>query len=595
MTSHTLAARPSVSAGAGAKSVLKVHPGQVAFSIVLALVAAATSLLNPLVVRDLVAALGNGSSLVLPLILLAVLVLGGAACSAWSSFLLGRVGEQGIRRLRTGIAAHILRLPLTTIRTAGTGELVARVTNDAAQLRSVIDVGVTTLPVSVVVVAVSLVVMGLLDWVLLLIVIGTFVVAGVAIAVFVRGVRRGATGQQVAVGRLAATLTSALGSVSTIKAYRAEDRATDAVDADAGAAALASISADRSQACISPFMGLGQQIAIIGVIAGSGARLASGALSAPNFVAFLMYLFQLIAPLTVLASGVARVQVGLSALGRIRQVLSLPREDAGAASDPATLRSLHPAPVLSLRGVDAAYDDQQVLDGVDLDVAARGMTALVGPSGAGKTTVLALAERFVEPTAGSVLLHGHDVTAWPLGSVRRRIALVDQQCTLLEDTVRANLCLGRERRADDGEVWAALDDVGMRAVVEQLPLGLDTVVGGAVDLSGGQRQRLALARALLSDADLLLLDEPTSQLDGLNERRLVGVLERLARERAVLVVAHRLSTVRDADHIVVLDAGRAVGAGDHTSLLASCPAYTALVEGQADRGAGGAHRLRVTG
>lgn len=595
MTTHAVVTRPEVSAGAGIRSVLRVHPGQVAIAITLALLAAATSLLNPLVVRDLVAALGNGSSKATPLILLAVLVLGGAACSAWSAFLLGRVGEHGIRRLRTSIAAHILHLPLPAIRAAGTGELVARVTNDAAQLRSVIDVGVTTLPVSVVVVAVSLVVMGLLDWVLLLIVIGTFLVAGVAISVFVRGVRRGATGQQVAVGRLAATLTSALGSVSTIKAYRAEDRATDAVDADAGTAARAAIAADRSQACISPFMGLGQQIAIIGVIAGSGARLASGSLSAPNFVAFLMYLFQLIAPLTVLASGVARVQVGLSALGRIKQVLSMPTEDRGSTDDPAPMRSLHPAPVLALRGVDASYDGHQVLDGVDLDVAARGMTALVGPSGAGKTTVLALAERFMAPTSGSVLLHGHDVTQWPLTSVRRHIALVDQQCTLLEDTVRANLCLGRDQRVDDTEVWAALDDVGMRGVIEQLPQGLDTVVGGALDLSGGQRQRLALARALLSDADLLLLDEPTSQLDGLNERRLVGVLERLARDRAVLVVAHRLSTVRDAGHIVVLDAGRAVGSGSHAGLMATCPAYADLVHGQSEPADGGAHRLSGTG
>jgi ABC-type transport system involved in cytochrome bd biosynthesis fused ATPase/permease subunit len=378
----------------------------VTVAVVLALLAAATSLLNPLVVRDLVAALGDGSSLVVPLVVLAALVLGGAACSAWSSFMLGRVGELGIRRLRTSIAAHILRMPLTSIRAAGTGELVARVTNDAAQLRSVIDVGVTTLPVSVVVVAVSLVVMGLLDWILLLVVIGTFVLAGTAIAVFVRGVRRGATGQQVAVGRLAATLTSALGSVATVKAYRAEDRAVDAVDADAGAAARASISADRSQACILPFMGLGQQIAIIGVIAGSGARLASGSLSAPDFVAFLMYLFQLIAPLTVLASGVARVQVGLSALGRIWQVFSLSQEDRGATSEPSAVRSFDPVPVLSLRGVDASYDGQQVLTGVDLDVAPRGMTALVGPSGAGKTTVLALAERFLAPTSGAVLLHG---------------------------------------------------------------------------------------------------------------------------------------------------------------------------------------------
>ena len=584
----------------GVRTVLREHPGQVVLAVALALLAAATSLLNPLVVRRLVTDLGEHRSLVAPATVLALLVLGGALCAAWSSFLLGRVGELGIMRLRTNIVAHVLRMPLADVRATGSGELIARATNDPAQLRAVIDVGVTTLPVSAIVVVASLIFMATLDWVLLLIVAGTFAVAGIAIGVFVRGVRRGATGQQVAIGGLAARFSAALGSVSTIKANRAEDRAVADVRGSAREAAEAAISADRAQAFISPLMGLGQQAAIIGVIAGSGARLASGSLTAPDFVAFLMYLFQLISPLTVLASGVARLQVGLSALGRIRHVLGLPLEAAGPSTEPA-LAGVQP--VLALRSVSAAYEGEPVLHDVTLDIAPRGVTALVGPSGAGKSTVLGLAERFVLPSSGSVQLHGRDAADWPLAALRRRIAFVDQEFTLLADSVRANLTLGRERPATDEELWTALDEVGMRAAVTALPQGLDTVLGGANDVSGGQRQRLALARALLSEAEVLLLDEPSSQLDGVNERRLIGVLSRLARDRAVVVVAHRLSTVRDAEQIFVLDDGRVAGTGTHAELIRSCAAYGELVQSQTGatgstaprraHAAPGAHRLVV--
>ncbi|MEU9336335.1 ABC transporter ATP-binding protein [Streptomyces sp. NPDC048290] len=546
-----------------------------AFGLILGSVVAA--LCVPLTVRQVVLDLGADRNAFLSVTLLVLLAVGGALASAWASFLLGRIGEWSVLETRARLVRHVLRMRLSDIRRTGTGELTARVTTDSAQLRSMFDVGVTSMPASALVALVSLVLMGLLDWVLLLIVMATFLLAGLAIGAFVKGVRKGIAAQQEALGGVAQRFTAALTSIATIKANRAEERTARAVIGDAETAAAAAVDADRSQAFITPLMSVGQQIAIVGVLAGSGVRLASGALSPADFAAFMMYLFQIVSPLTVLASGLGRLQAGMAARGRIHAVMELPAEDPGPEHEPARAPG---APALRLRALVAGYDGDPVLHGVDIAVPARGLTALVGPSGAGKSTVLAAIERLVEPGGGAVALHGTEITDWPLSALRRRIAYVDQAFTLLEGTVRENLTLGCDQPVDDAALTAVLTEVGLAATVAALPDGVDTRIGGAVDLSGGQRQRLALARALLTDADVVLLDEPTSQLDGVNEQLLRDVVDRLARDRAVVVVAHRLTTVRHADRIVVLAAGRVRGTGSHDALLRECDEYRALVEGQ---------------
>jgi ATP-binding cassette subfamily B protein len=558
-------------------TLLRLHRPQVAVAFALILGSVVGALLVPLAVRQVVLDLGQGSSAIPSVALLVFLAVGGALSSAWASFILGRIGEWTVLETRSRLVRHVLRMRLPDIRRTGTGDLTARVTTDSAQLRSMFDVGVTAMPSSALVATVSLVVMGLLDWVLLLIVMATFLVAGIAIAAFVKGVRKGISAQQQALGDVAQRFTAALTSIATIKANRAEERTALAVIGDAETAARAAVSADRSQAFISPLMGVGQQIAIVGVLAGSGVRLASGALSAADFAAFMMYLFQIISPLTVLAAGMGRLQAGMAARGRIRSVMELPAEDPGPTVEPVRPAG---APALRLRQLAAGYEGEPVLHGVDITVPAQGLTALVGPSGAGKSTVLGTVERLVQPTGGSIALHGADLTEWPLDALRRRVSYVDQAFTLLEGTVRENLTLGCDRPVDDGALTAVLTQVGLAATVAALPDGVDTRIGGATDLSGGQRQRLALARALLTDADVVLLDEPTSQLDGVNEQLLRDVVDRLARDRAVVVVAHRLSTVRHAAQIVFLDGGRVLATGAHGELLRDCPGYRALVEGQ---------------
>jgi ABC-type multidrug transport system fused ATPase/permease subunit len=266
------------------------------------------------------------------------------------------------------------------------------------------------------------------------------------------------------------------------------------------------------------------------------------------------------------------IQTGLGALTRIEEVLALPAETAGDATttpvpDPA-------APLLELRDVHFTHADGTVaLRGVDLVVPRGTKVALVGPSGAGKSTLLGLVERFHDVAGGSVRLAGVDVRDWPRDDLRGRLGYVEQEAAVLAGTLRENLLLA-VGQASDEQLAAILATVNLTEVATRSPLGLDAPVGDdGVLLSGGERQRLALARMLLCAPDLLLLDEPTASLDALNEAALRRAIDAVAHGRTLLVVAHRLSTVADADCIVVLDHGAVVATGTHTELVATSELY----------------------
>jgi len=246
------------------------------------------------------------------------------------------------------------------------------------------------------------------------------------------------------------------------------------------------------------------------------------------------------------------------------------------------------APALEMAGVTFTYPGRSrpALTHVSFAVAAGSTVAIVGPSGAGKTTVASLFLRFWDPDRGFVRLLGHDLREYQLDDLRRRIALVAQDTYLFNDTLRGNILLARPSAGPD-EVADAVDKASLGALVAALPDGLDTVVGErGAQLSGGQRQRVAIARAFLKDAPVLILDEATSHLDAVNERAVRGALDLLSRDRTTMVIAHRLSTVRDADQIVVLDEGRVAEVGRHQALLDRGGLYARLVSRQLTAAAG---------
>jgi subfamily B ATP-binding cassette protein MsbA len=307
---------------------------------------------------------------------------------------------------------------------------------------------------------------------------------------------------------------------------------------------------------------------------------AAGSMTRGDFVSFVTATALLLPPVKRLTSVNEYLQRGLAAAESIFGLIDEAAEPVGGS------RVLgHARGELRFEQVSLAYGDKQVLDGIDLHIAAGESVAFVGPSGGGKTSLLNLVPRFYVPQAGRVLVDGHPIDTLQLDALRAAIACVGQHVVLFNDTIYNNIAYGALRDAPRERVLAAADAAYVTDFVQALPEGFDTPIGDdGLRLSGGQRQRLAIARALLKDAPILILDEATSALDADSERRIQQALARLREGRTCLIVAHRLSTIEGADRIVVIDGGRIVEQGTHRELIARGGAYARLYAMQRESG-----------
>ncbi|WP_461069413.1 ABC transporter ATP-binding protein [Streptomyces pseudoechinosporeus] len=547
---------------------------------VLSLMTGATGLALPLVARGLIDDLQHDRAITGALLAMSALVVANAAIGALGGYVLRYTAESVVLGARRALVSHLLRLRIAAVDRSEPGDLMARITSDTTLLREVTTDSLVGIGTGGLTLVATLVMMGVVDPVLFAVTLGVVFGAGTVIGVIVPRINRASRQAQNAVGAMGASLERVLGALRTVKASGAEHREEQAVHAAAQESWRQSVKAAKWSALAGNTAGLSMQIAFITVLAVGGARVATGAIDIGTLVAFLLFVFYLMSPIQQVVGAVAQYQTGAAALARIEEARQLPAE---SATEPAPLPSPGAEPAaVAFENVRFRYADDlpYVHHGVTFTIPPRGMTAFVGPSGAGKTTVFSLIERFYDPGEGRITLDGRDLADWDVSQLRSAIGYVEQDAPVLSGSLRDNLVLGNPG-ADENDVLRALKTTRLDGLVDRLPNGLDTLVGHrGTKLSGGERQRVAIARALLRRPRLLLLDEATSQLDAVNEAALRDTVADVARTTTVLVVAHRLSTVTMADRIVVMDAGEVRAVGTHRELVAADPLYAELAATQ---------------
>ena len=556
---------------------LRRHRGTLILVAVLSLVVAPATLVQPLLIRALLDGISAGRSITAVVVGLVALLLAAALVDSVRDYLLQRTAEGVVLTTRRRLAGHLLRLPIREYDARRTGDLLSRVGADTTLLRAVVTSGLFEVVTGTVMVVGATVAMLLLDPVLF----GVAAVGlgiGMAVAIVVsRRIRPLSEQAQARLGEMTSSVERAISAARTIRASGAEGREAAAVSGGAERAYEAGLRVARLRALINPVASAAIQGAFLLVLGVGGARVASGAISVGDLVAFILFLFFLVMPLGQALNAYTQLQTGLGALQRIEEILDLPSE---TADDKPRVASVSGAKI-TFEAVTFAYPGgDPVLRDVSFEVPRGSRVALVGPSGAGKSTALALIERFYDVTGGRILLGGTDIRDLPREELRRRLGYVEQEAPVLAGTLRDNLLLTAPG-AGDARLLAALAEVNLSGLVTRTPKGLDAEVGeGGVLLSGGERQRLAIARTLLANTPILLLDEPTSNLDARNEAALRTAIGAAARDRTLLIVAHRLSTVIDSDLIVVLEAGRVVAGGTHDELFELSPLYRELATHQ---------------
>ena len=581
------------------------HKAALWIAVALSIVGAGISLAQPLVVGQVITAVQTGKDTGLLVVILLAVVLGSAVASGFLYYVLAKAGEGVVLSARGQLATRMLRLPIVEYDLRRTGDLVSRVGSDTTLLRAVLTQGLVDAAGGVLIFVGSVVAMAIIDPILLLLTLLMISIAVASIGFSARKIRSATTKAQQRVGDMSASVERALSAVRTIRASRAETRETEQIIEDAQQAYQQGVKIARINAAVTPIGGLAANGAFIVVLGVGGYRVAAGETPVASLVTFILLMFLMIRPVGQAFGAYSSVQTALGALTRINEIIALPVEDTDAERAAAPKRKkvndialefnkvsfgYAPAPapeVAEGKGSDAvdaqpvvAEEPRTVLHKVSFKIPRGARVALVGPSGSGKSTIFSLIERFYEPTGGEILLDGQPVQAMSRDELRAQIGYVEQDAPVLAGSIRENLLIGSPD-ATDKQLRKVLAEVNLTDVVKRDKRGLDAAVGeDGIMLSGGERQRLAIARTLLAAPPILLLDESTSSLDGLNEERLREAIDSVAKNRTLFVIAHRLSTVIDSDLIIVLENGKVIGSGTHKVLLKTTPLYRELARHQ---------------
>lgn len=563
---------------------LRPYRGWMVVALVAMVIGAGLGLVMPLVIGQIVNLITGDQALPIAQIalLLGLVAIGQAVAGLIQTYSLTFVGERVVTDLRLAAYQQLQRLDLAFFEQRRTGEITSRITNDVTLIQTTVTTNLATLLQGMIQLVGAVVLMIVVSWQLsglALVLVPTLVAIAV---VFGRWLRRISTTVQDRLADATSVLEETVAGVRVVRSFGREPYEIERFRTAIEATFAAAMKRARVRALFQPAMSLAVWAVLIGMLVIGGYLVSAGLLTPGDLVAFLFYAGMVAGSMGSFAGLFGQVQEALGAVTRVFELL----DQQPAVADAPDAIPLPPVQGrVEFHEVSFSYQWAEngqaapvVLRNFSLAIEPGEMVALVGPSGAGKSTIVSLIPRFYDVQAGSVLIDGYDVRRVQMRSLREQIGIVPQETLLFSGSIRDNIRYGR-LDASDADVEAAARMANAHEFICQLPEGYDTPVGErGVRLSGGQRQRIAIARAILKDPRILILDEATSSLDSESERLVQEALERLMAGRTSIVIAHRLSTVQRADRIVVVVAGEVVEAGAHHQLLARGGMYARLYE-----------------
>ena len=551
--------------------------------LVLSVVASLLSVVQPRVLQNLVNGIAAGRSTLRAATLLTLLALGTAAVQGLQGYLVQRGAESIARGMRDRLVSRYLSRTVAAHDRANSADLLSRASVDVNVVKNMVSAGLIPIVGAIVMLVGISGFMILLDPILFLTILVAFLI-GLAIVVSKgRSVRKMSLDLQTSLGSFAASVERLLAGIRTVKASGAEDSEREKVGVQSVHVWTEGVRLARLVSLIQPLVNLCLQGALLVVVILGAMRLSSGRMDVGELLAFLVYLFMLITPISTLSQSYAQLQMGFGALDRIMEVDGLDEEDFGLDASTRRRRGVS----IEFSGVDFGYlEGEPVLRDCSFAIRPGEKVAIVGRSGSGKSTIVELIERFYEADRGEIFVGGRNVSSMPVSELRSHIALVSQETETLTGTVRDNLAPGTHAVSDD-RMRTVLRQVGLCGPDGRLDLDLDTDLGqGGISLSGGQRQRLAWARLLLGDADILLLDEATAHLDPQTEAAIFALLNahargrhargRHARGRTVVMVTHSETAAAIADRVLLISGGGVRKEGTHRQLLRESVEYRQL-------------------
>ena len=551
------------------KTYLRPYIGQILLAVLFMAVAAVMTAAVAQLMQPILDEVLNGkkTEMILPVGIAVFTVFSLRGLSTYAhTIIMNKVGQSIVADIQKDLFSHFMVLDLQFFHANPSGQLISRVVNDVAVMRIAISDTLTGFGKSVLTLFFLIIVMFYQDWKLSLAAFTIFPFAAAFVATIGRRLRQVSNSIQEEMGSLSDRLSQIFHGVRQVQAYGMEaferQRAGEAIDR----VKKLNIKSVRIGNLSTPVNEILVGIVFFGIILYGGYEAAEGRMTAGQLGAFLAAFTLAYEPMKKLARLNNTMQTGLGAAERVFAMIDLV-PDIREAESPSVLKEKKPD--IAFKNVQFQYEesDLKALDKITFTASSGKVTALVGPSGGGKSTVMNLIPRFYDVQDGSIEIGGHNVRELTLSSLRGHIALVSQDITIFDDTIAANIAYGRQDATQD-EIIEAAKAAAAHDFIESFPEGYDTTVGeDGVKLSGGQRQRISIARAILRDAPILLLDEATSALDNESEKLVQEALEKLEQGRTTLVIAHRLSTVQNADQIIVLDHGCIVEQGTHEELM----------------------------